>query len=129
MLDGDARDRGVRLVVAIVPASLQVYPDLWEHFVDGAAPADASSLDRLAPNRRISAMCKELGIPVVDLLPALAGAARSNRHLYFPINGHWTADGHRVAAEALGHALTPLLARVQRGGSRPVANLLRYENR
>jgi hypothetical protein len=46
---------------------------------------------------------------IVDLGPAL-GAEPNPGAAYFPLDGHWTEDGHRVAAETLVSFLGPLLA-------------------
>jgi hypothetical protein len=56
-----------------------------------------------------------LGITVIDPLPALRAAGRRNDRLYFPVNRHWTAAGHDLAAtvllEGLGLAASGAKAR------------------
>lgn len=47
--------------------------------------------------------------PTLDLLPALR-AADGPQPLYFPEDGHWTARGHRVAAEAAASFVMERLA-------------------
>ena len=37
----------------------------------------------------------------MDLLPGLREAGASNPYPYYPINLHWTADGHDAAAGIL----------------------------
>ncbi|MFH1463553.1 MAG: hypothetical protein ABIO70_04130 [Pseudomonadota bacterium] len=64
-----------------------------------------------AARGRAEAMAAAHG-PVLDLQPALAAAeAASPEPLYFPLDGHWTARGHRVAAEAAGPFVAGVLSR------------------
>jgi hypothetical protein len=94
----DVVKSGAELRVLVVPTVAQVYPDLWEDFVRlNPLPAGAS-WDREAPNRRVGAFCREQGIPLIDPLPALRSAARTDLFLYYPWNSHWTAAGHRLVA-------------------------------
>jgi lysophospholipase L1-like esterase len=54
-----------------------------------------------AARRRAGVLAAAHG-PVLDLQPAFAAAeAADPAPLYFPEDGHWTARGHRVAAEAV----------------------------
>jgi lysophospholipase L1-like esterase len=51
----------------------------------------------------------EQGVTVLDLLPVMAAAA-DPATLYLPCDGHWSARGHQVAAEAVWRAwVQPLL--------------------
>jgi len=49
---------------------------------------------------RLAALLERQGVAYLDLTPALAARAGDER-LYFEHDGHWTAAGHRVAAEAI----------------------------
>lgn len=51
------------------------------------------------------------GIPVLDLTDDLRERARVGAKLYHSIDGHFNQQGHRVVAEILSEALSPLLAR------------------
>jgi lysophospholipase L1-like esterase len=99
-LNEDVRSSGARLTIAYVPHILQVYPDLWEaHRLKADAAGEALDVD--APNRRLTEIGRELGADVLDLTPPLRLAGRRDRGLYFPVNLHWTASGHRVVADVL----------------------------
>ena len=56
--------------------------------------------DFTQPNRRLAAALTEAGVSFVDLLPAFAEQARTER-LYKPQDTHWNIAGNRVAAAAL----------------------------
>jgi lysophospholipase L1-like esterase len=92
------------LTVAIAPTPLQVYPDLWETFRREHGLPSGARWDRDAPERTLAAACAARGVPVVDLLPALREAARTDPYLYFRWNMHWTPAGHRVVAATLARA-------------------------
>lgn len=114
---GDAyavsRQQGIRLVVAFAPVKHRVHLGL-ENFTPLTAemrewpvndlPGEvASLLAKLAPE-----------IEFLDLTPPLREAAAQGVLTYLPDDTHWTADGQRVAGEAIHHLLTgnhPRLAR------------------
>ncbi|MSU21503.1 MAG: hypothetical protein EXS30_08910 [Pedosphaera sp.] len=48
---------------------------------------------------RLSAVCARLKIPFLDLAPALLQSS-STAPVYYRLDDHWTAAGHRAAAEA-----------------------------
>ena len=54
---------------------------------------------------------RESGILVLDLTNDLRARAQAGAKLYHSIDGHFNKDGHRVVAEILSHALSPLLTR------------------
>jgi hypothetical protein len=55
----------------------------------------------LIPIRKLEDIARRRHLEVIDLLPGLQSAARENPRLYFPVNLHWTAAGHRVVADIL----------------------------
>jgi len=56
---------------------------------------------------RLGDFCEKEGVSVIDLNPVFRDAHRAGRtpELWYPINRHWTAVGHRLAAEAISDAL------------------------
>lgn len=81
----DARIRGVPLTVVMMPEREQVY-------------GTSSDL----PNRRLSAVLRELGIPAIDLLPLMRGIAARRPPLWHDLrDGHLSTEGHRFVAEVL----------------------------
>ncbi len=69
---------------------------------------DAEQIDLDRPARELERAMPP-GLPVLDLSPALRSAAAEGEQLYFTLDGHWTAAGHRMAAEALEDFMAPRL--------------------
>lgn len=97
MLNNDVTSRGSRLIVGIIPSVIQVYPELFGEYLQHF-PKYKGRLDTEAPNKRIADFCSKNNIQAINLLPGLREAGKSNPYLYFPINRHWTRDGHRVVS-------------------------------
>ncbi|MBI4676174.1 MAG: SGNH/GDSL hydrolase family protein [Elusimicrobia bacterium] len=84
--------RGVLLGIVLFPVSAQVY---MERLFDGAD----------FPQRRAASMARDLGVPFLDLLPALRPHAA--RRLYCD-HCHLTKEGNAVVAEILHRHLRSL---------------------
>jgi hypothetical protein len=95
-----AREGG-KLVVVIIPSNVQVYPELWEQFLRRPLSPRSIVLDPEAPNRRVHEWCRINNVQVIDLLPGLRKAGESNPYLYYPVNRHWTREGHIVVSDML----------------------------
>jgi hypothetical protein len=88
---------GAQLVVVAAPSYFQVDDDAWRVLV----PADLRDRDRYepdAPNRHLAAIAERQGLRYLDLLPSIRAAQADGGHLYYPADGHWTAEGHAFAA-------------------------------
>jgi len=85
MLRDDARRRDTPVSVVLMPEKDQVYGSLSD-----------------LPNRMISSMISELGMPVIDLLPDMRAAVGVRPPLWHDIaQGHLSPEGHRLVAETL----------------------------
>jgi hypothetical protein len=91
---------GSRLLVVFVPIKFRVHRDMVE------APDEAEwvewSLDDQLParmGRMLGSISPEVGF--VDLTGPFQERARAGGIVYLPDDTHWSAEGHRVAAEAL----------------------------
>lgn len=102
-LRDEVEQRGGRLVVLIIAAPEQVYPDQWQRTLTAHPAMQAHTWDLEAPNRRLAAFLTAEKIPHLDLLPIFRrAAARSDTPpLHFRHDQHWTPAGHRLAAEAI----------------------------
>lgn len=71
-----------------------------------AQPHSDSAAFQEALRRRTRQRCEALRIPVIDLAAEIRNATSPpNRRLYYPHEGHLTAEGHLAAATAIGRAL------------------------
>lgn len=85
----DVEQNGARLAVMIIP-------EPW-HLRPGAPDVH---------QRAVRAACAELDLPVLDLTPLFAAQTEAGGpRLYFANDGHWTAAGHALAAQALARFL------------------------
>ena len=88
------RERGLELAVVLLPAEVQVDPELASRL------GNLSQLDLRRPNAALADVLGEMEAPYLDLLPAFVeGAARER--LYKPNDTHWNLAGNRLAAERL----------------------------
>ena len=73
----------------------------------GQAPVVAPEAPEVAAKAVVERAAQEAGAAFVDLTPQLRAQARraSDNKLYYPLDGHWTAAGHAVAAETLAQAI------------------------
>jgi hypothetical protein len=93
---------GARLAIAIVSSRDQVYPQWWREVMDTYPRMRLQTWDLDAPQRRIEAWCVQHGVPCVALAPPFrTQAAQGGAPLHFHQDGHWTVDGHRLAASVL----------------------------
>ncbi|GAB4448121.1 MAG: hypothetical protein Kow0031_30660 [Anaerolineae bacterium] len=102
-LRDEVEQRGSKLAVVLVAAPEQVYPEQWQQTVQRNPQLAALPLDLDAPNRRLTGFLQREGIAHLDLLPIFrAAAARPDAvPLHLRHDQHWTAAGHRLAAEAI----------------------------
>ena len=94
------RKNGGKLVVLLYPMILQV---------NTPTALDDAGYDHAAPERVVSAFCKENGIDLITPLDALIEGSRTKKDLYFIEDRHLTVRGHEVTAEVLQRQLTPIL--------------------
>ena len=95
-------DRGVTLVVALVPAKARVYPDRL-----GRYRMPDALLERYQGFR---AELEQRGVTSPDIKSALL-EARADGHAFLRTDTHWTPEGARAAARVLAAAVEPELAR------------------
>ncbi|MEW6743864.1 MAG: LamG-like jellyroll fold domain-containing protein [Planctomycetota bacterium] len=96
---------GVPLVVIFVPEKEYVYLDL----ILDRLEEDVRT--RMKPGWHWEALenyCRRLGIATISLGPAFRERARQGQQLYFRMDAHWNAEGHRLAAEVIARGLEEL---------------------
>ena len=100
-----AKNQGADFMVVFAPTKFRVYHDIATF-----DPASTGDIEWWVLNdlpERLRSMTADISpdIRFLDLTPALRTAARAKRAVFIPDDTHWTADGHRVVAEALDAAL------------------------
>jgi lysophospholipase L1-like esterase len=93
-MDAKARATGARFVVVMIPQRVQA--------VMLSMQGLAQEFDPGGLQRRVRD--KATGVEFVDFFDVLKGVGRPT-HLYFPVDGHLTAEGHRLLGEALARKL------------------------
>lgn len=83
-IDTVAKANNAKTFVIIIPTREQVNKN-WDSEINGA----------------LVDFGKESNIPVLDLLPEFREHAKNGEQLYFKIDGHWNANGHKLAAELI----------------------------
>jgi hypothetical protein len=102
----EAERQSVRYALVIVPAKWQVYTDDGRALLAAIGKPDDERWALRGPNRRLTEVADTLGVPVLDLLPVFRRTAgQGGERLYFPVDIHWTAAGHNLAAQAVGEFL------------------------
>ena len=105
-LDAQVRSRSARLLIAYVPSRLEIDERTWR-LTRRLYGWDEAGWDRGRVAQRLKEAAAPAGIPVLDLTEPLrrandAGGPRP----YFTYDGHWSAAGHRVAAEEVQRFLS-----------------------
>jgi hypothetical protein len=101
----EAERQGAGFALVIVPGKWQVHREDWQALLEALDEPDDDRWVLRGPNRRLTQLAEAYQIPVLDLLPPLRDAVDDGRRLYFPVDIHWTAAGHEVAARSVADFL------------------------
>jgi hypothetical protein len=103
------RERGIDLVVVLIPDELQINQELQKTIRKKFFPdLDANQWESSLPNRALSSRLTQLGIDNIDLYDAFV-ASSSQIRLYKPRNTHWNIAGNRLAASLIADHLQKYL--------------------
>lgn len=103
------RDRAgdfVPVVVALLPDENQINQTLQTRILQAN---DIAEYDFKMPQSMLIEMFREIGIPTINVLPAMLA---DHRCLYMN-DTHWMPEGHELAASVIIEELTPILARMK----------------
>jgi hypothetical protein len=88
--------RGAKLALVLVDGPWVYYDEWWQLLtmsIDGA-----HAWNRVKPNEEMAAITRESAIESLDLRAAFE-SKKKDEALYFRFDPHWTAAGHRLAAQ------------------------------
>lgn len=105
----DAGQVGARTGILLMPARLQIDDADWGRLREIVAQA-GGDMRRDIATERFAAALGALGLPMLDLLPALR-EAKEGSDLFFQENVHLTPRGHRVVGDALARFVQEALDR------------------
>lgn len=102
-LRDEVEQRGSKLVVVLIAAPEQLYPEQWNSTVAKNPAMQNQNWNLDAPNQRLTAFLEAENIAHLDLLPVFreATAQSDTPPLHFRHDQHWTPAGHKLAAEAI----------------------------
>ncbi len=106
-IDLTCREAGIPLLLAIVPAEIQVDPVTRQQVMTGLG-LQAEDHDFDLPQRRLRAFAAERGIEVFDPLPELRAAHRPEARLYVPNDTHWSWRGNELVGRLLAQKIREL---------------------
>ena len=93
-------DAGAKLYVIFIPQYVQTSQPIFESSVRKYGH-DPAKYNMEKPNRELAKLCRKLGIDYLDLLPVMKEESSMGNRLYYPRDGHWNAEGHRIAAREI----------------------------
>lgn len=92
---------GAELIIIIVPSKEQVYRDRFQQVA--LLPADYN-IDQLV--QPLLDDCAQVQLHCIDLTEPFRDQARQGQQLYFPVDIHWNAAGHRLVAQVVKRYLS-----------------------
>jgi len=95
-----SKAHNMKFLLVIVPFKDQLYERHIYARGDGYLGIPLERLDLGLPQKIIKFFCREMGIPVLDLLPAFKKHGFTEK-LFFEHDLHWTRAGHRLAADEI----------------------------
>lgn len=104
LLDHMAKERGIELVIVLIPDKERVYSDL---IPDRFNQPDLPIRPTILPE--VEQSLAEAGIPVVNLLPSFLAARAAGQRLYWLDDTHWNPAGIDLAVEKTLPVIAPFL--------------------
>jgi hypothetical protein len=97
------------MAMVLLPSPFQCDPS--SHGIDNPWVATGSEICRewlteeTEVQRRLSNWAVQQRIPFLDLTPEFRKQIQTGKVLYWPLDGHWNAAGHSIAATAIANWL------------------------
>jgi hypothetical protein len=107
-IDDRCDGAGVPWALLAIPSEIQVDPAVRASVLERLG-ISRDALDPDAPQRRLRALARDLGVPFVDPLDRMRAATDAGGRLYVPDDTHWNARGNALAGEILAEVLEDLI--------------------
>jgi len=104
---GYCRENEIDVAAVYIPSPFQYDPSVYDPKILNPYRISGALLDKkwlTEKNRaeaRIESWAGSAAVPFLDLTPALRQAVQKNGSLIYPLDGHFTAQGQRVAGEII----------------------------
>ena len=95
-----ADEMGAATAAILIAAPEQVYDEEWKKVLRQYPAMQRWDTSTVAPLRRAQAALEASGLPVLDLQPIFQERAGGVVPMHFLNDGHWTPQGHDLAARA-----------------------------
>jgi hypothetical protein len=99
-IDSVFTEQQTPVLFVLLPASYQVYPSVFERYVEGFG-IDVDSVDLEQPNKLLAAAMADDSLELIDPLLYIREQAAAGAVLFGSVDQHFNVDGHRVTAEYL----------------------------
>ncbi len=99
---------GFRVAATLIPDIVQVTASRWQAALT-QLDLDGDDFDPRQPNRLLLEALAQRDIPALDFSQIFAKRIAAGDTLYYPIDRHWTAEGHRLAGTETATFLEPSL--------------------
>lgn len=114
MIKATCSKSNIPLYVGIIPNREQIFTDIWFNILKQYPEmnsVESWSLDY--PNKILKEFFIDNGISYIDLIDAFLELTKGEKasDYYFPIDGHFTAHGHKVAGKSIAGFVFNNLAR------------------
>jgi hypothetical protein len=94
-----------RMVVTLLPLSVQVYPETLPGFL-ASNGLKAADVDLFKPQEMMKDIGENIGVSIIDLYPVFRDMkAKCSCALFVQNDGHWNKLGHQIAAEEAAQGL------------------------
>lgn len=101
-----ARENGAKLIFVYVPSALETEEGEARKFYYDKYDVGTGDWDWTLPGRQVEIAVRSFGISFIDLKLAFSDRWRkTGRSLFFNGHGHFTPEGHRLAAETIAEEL------------------------
>lgn len=96
--------RKIKPLLALIPTKAQIYTEFRDQ-QQKALGLDASSWNPNLPFKRITAICREVGLDYYDPTQLLLDEAKKGEALYYTKDRHFAPEGNRAFAQGLWYKL------------------------